>query len=290
MISGATRSGTTWLGEILNYDNAHRLIFEPFLPESVQAAEEFAPYPYLPRTHRDPRRVERARAILTGQVFEPAFDRGNLRESATRRIVKDVRTNMLLPWLQEILPDMRIVLIVRHPFAVAASRYRMAWANRTPALLAQEKLIERYPIIAEVAGEIDEDCVFEHSILLWAALHYVPMREGLRQRNLHIVHYENLVIHPRTELGALFAKLDLAFEPRTLDLVQRRSRTETHRRDMRTRRERLRPISEYREILSHPQIDRGAEILRRFGLDGWYRDDGTPSGPAPLISSESIPR
>lgn len=43
LISGIARSGTTWVAEVLNIGNTHRLIDEPFFPSLVSAAGDFHP-------------------------------------------------------------------------------------------------------------------------------------------------------------------------------------------------------------------------------------------------------
>src|SRR5580704_5098197 len=122
LVSGMGRSGTTWLAELLNYRNDQRLLFEPFDHQRVALAVNFTDHQYLRADDADPRYLAPARAIVTGLLRDPFVDQHNRRLVCGRRIIKEVRANLILKWLHTQFPGMPIVLIVRHPFAVAVSR------------------------------------------------------------------------------------------------------------------------------------------------------------------------
>src|SRR5438552_19014615 len=35
LLAGSARSGTTWLAAVINYDNSHRYMFDPFRPDRL---------------------------------------------------------------------------------------------------------------------------------------------------------------------------------------------------------------------------------------------------------------
>jgi hypothetical protein len=47
-----------------------------------------------------------------------------------RRIIKEIRSNLMLRWLAGISPCTPVVLLVRHPLAVAASWLQLGWGGR----------------------------------------------------------------------------------------------------------------------------------------------------------------
>ena len=47
ILAGMGRSGTTWAGNIINYDQSYRILFEPFLPARVKEAKGFEYLQYL---------------------------------------------------------------------------------------------------------------------------------------------------------------------------------------------------------------------------------------------------
>ncbi len=288
LISGAARSGTTWLAEVLNHDRRARLIFEPFLPHLVPLARVFPQYPYVPPDCEDPARVQAAMAILRGEIRADAADRFNPREESQQRIVKDVRTNMMLAWLHRLMPSMPIVLLIRNPYAVARSRDRMHWQTHLDDLLAQHELLRDHPRIAEVAEWVDRSDSFQQMIFLWAVLHYVPLRQ-LPPEAVVAVCYENLILRPEHELRRLCARLGRPFDPGALDHVVVASKTTTFQRDFTRRRDRMRMIYGHRRDVSSEDVRRGRMILEGFGLADWYDEDSglpTPSVPFDACASD----
>lgn len=282
LISGAARSGTTWLAEVLNQDCRSRLIFEPFLPHAVPLARIFPPYPYVPPDCEDPARVQAALAILRGEVRADSVHRGNPCEVSRRRIVKDVRTNLMLAWLHRLMPGMPIVLLIRNPYAVARSRDKMQWQTHLDDLLAQGELVRDHPRIAEVAESIDRSDSFQQMIFLWAVLHYVPLRQ-LPPGAVVAVCYENLILRPEHELRRLCCRLGRPFDPGALDHVVIASKTTTFQRNFTRRRDRMRMIFGHQRDLSGDDIRRGQAILGAFGLADWYDEDsGLPTASIPF--------
>ena len=46
-LAGVGRGGTTWISDIINYNNEYRFIFEPFQPYKVNEVKEFIYHQYL---------------------------------------------------------------------------------------------------------------------------------------------------------------------------------------------------------------------------------------------------
>ena len=101
---GSARSGTTWVGEVIDRHHDHRVVFEPLRPNRVPVAKAFANGQYLRRADTDPRYLDPMRAILTGRVRNPWADHLNHVVVARRRLVKEIRANLLAPWLVERFP------------------------------------------------------------------------------------------------------------------------------------------------------------------------------------------
>ena len=127
LVAGSGRSGTTWLAEVLNYDNRYRLVGEPFTREHVSMVRHFARLQYIRPDDDDDAFYNPVRAILEGRVRTPWTDNGNRRLIARSRLVKDDRCTLMLAWIRRRFPGMPIVYIRRHPCAVAYSRCRSHW-------------------------------------------------------------------------------------------------------------------------------------------------------------------
>ena len=70
-------SGTTWLAEVLNHDNAYRYLFEPFRPHRLPLAAPFGIRRYLRPEADGEEAAFAAERILRGRVRSPWTDRLN---------------------------------------------------------------------------------------------------------------------------------------------------------------------------------------------------------------------
>lgn len=91
-----------------------RLIFEPFHSRKIDFLRDWNYRQYLRPGDRDQRFAEPATRILTGKLRHPLVDRFNGSFLARRRLVKEIRANVLLPWLHSAFPEISIVLLLRH--------------------------------------------------------------------------------------------------------------------------------------------------------------------------------
>lgn len=283
-ISGMARSGTTWLAETLNYDNSQRDVLEPFLPAKVGAARVFKTNQYLNPENRDPVLIRHARKILSGNFRSRWSDWGNRRFISTRRIVKDVRTNLMLKWLLGLRPGMRTLFLIRHPLSIYASWKKLGWGRGTEAkrgdfeeVISQADLLADYPLVANGLARINPADYFEKSIFLWGILHYVPFRQ-LNPQDCLFVYYENLVLKPEEELGRIFSHLNRPFDFSALShKIRVPSKTNYHDRNFSIAPETL--IQGWKKEFSGEEISRSHEILDIFGLRRLYDENGFPAFP-----------
>jgi hypothetical protein len=274
-LAGSGRSGTTWIADIINYRNEYRHISEPFHRKNVPMARDFGYRQYIRPDDRDPRYLDPAGRILSGRIRNLWTDKYNRKLVAGRRFVKEVRANLFLKWLRVNFPEMPIVLLLRHPCAVAASRMKLDWEGGADlrGFLAQPALMEDHlePFHSEMAAARDP---FERMILFWCAENYVPLRQ-LSPGDAHVACYEHFVLRPEAEVRDLFAYIGKPFEPEALNGVGKPS--------MATRKDSAilaggSVLDGWRRTISDEQVARAVEILGRFGLDRLYGP-----GPEPLM-------
>jgi hypothetical protein len=122
LVLGSGRSGTTWLAESIARCHCSRLVFEPFHPRlgAMGAAGRL----FLDPTERPPAFEKSAQRILSGRVRGPYIDQVRVARLPRGRVVKDVHSSNLLPWLRANHPDVPVVYVVRHPIAASLSRLR----------------------------------------------------------------------------------------------------------------------------------------------------------------------
>jgi hypothetical protein len=283
-ISGMARSGTTWLAEIINYDNSHRDILEPFLPTKVKAAQVFKTNQYLYPDNQNRVHINHAKKILSGNFRSRWSDWGNRRFICTRRIIKDVRSNLMLKWLLGIRPKMPTLFLIRHPLSIYVSWKKLGWGRGAvpgsgdfEQVISQSELLTDYPTIADGLTRINSADYFEKLIFLWGILHYVPFRQLAREDCLFI-YYENLVLKPEEELGKIFSYLKKPFDFSALEhKIQTPSKTNYHEKKFSISPESL--IQSWKKETTTVETLRTRQILEIFGLNHLYDDGGFPSYP-----------
>ena len=272
-IAGMGRSGTTWLGELINYRNDFRLMFEPFDPARVAMAAGFREHLYLRET--DERRIflAPADAIVRGHVREHFVDQHNRKLICGRRIVKEVHANLVLRWLYRRFPGMPILLIVRHPLAVAASRLATDEDVDLEAdFLSQPQLVDDFlrPFTAVLRS-----CAtpFERHIAAWCVETGVPLSQ-FQAGEISIVAYEQLAVEPERTLRSVFSAIGLPFDPKVLAFTARPSRTTLSPDKLRGQWEAgpRRIVEAWRDRLPPAQVDRAQEIMSAFGMQHLYAD------------------
>jgi hypothetical protein len=277
---GEGRSGTTWLSNLLNYNDRYREMFEPFHPRYVKHASQW-PYHFYLAPGTDDEAFERfSRKVFSGRLITRRVDMDNHGYFYDGLLIKDIFANLYAAWVADRFPGIKKVFLIRNPFAVALSKYNKRnwhWLEEPSQLLAQQSLHHDHlkPFEDLILGVGDD--YIERQVLIWAILHYVPLAQ-LDLDQVHVVFYEHLYADPESELGALFHYLQRPEageeNPGYLDAVNRPSWVSGSSSNIILGRS---PISQWRKELSSRQIDRGREILERFGLDGLYAGDDLPN-------------
>ena len=265
MIAGTGRSGTAWAVNIANYDNAARYLFEPFNPYEVPVCARFRYRQYLRPDDVDPAYVEPARAVITGRVRNPWVDRFNRRLVSRRRIIKEIRANLMLKWLKNRFPEMKLVLMLRHPCADANSRLRLGWRSHVDELLGQPDLVADHLLpfrsVIRSAGS-----PFEEYVVFWCIENYVALRQ-LNRADVHLIFYEELCARPREAVERLFAFLG---RPVTPAVFRRLAQPSELSREESAVMSGASLLDDWRAQVSPEVVARAMRILASFGLDAIY--------------------
>ena len=273
-LAGAGRSGTTWVSNVINYDNRYRYMWEPFHGRFVPMCRRFTSTLYLRPDDQDEELLSLARTILAGEVSNAWIDRFNRASSSDVRLIKECRANLWLAWLKRGFPTVPLVLLMRHPCAVANSRLALEWPSYIAQFLGQDDLVGDF--LEPFRPEIERaDTALERQIFAWCIQHYVPLRQ-LEAEQVHLIFYENLWSDPKGEISRLFSFLGRPFDYRAyLSLLQpsQMSRgggavTGSTNADV---------IESWRKHFTGAETQRAIEILKLFGLDTIYSADPRPS-------------
>lgn len=266
---GAGRSGTTWVSERINYDNRYRDVFEPFHHKRVAACRGFHFRQYLCPDEDAPEHLAVARQIVEGQVRGLWANKYNRRFSNRHRLIKDIRTPFLMGWLHRHFPQMKIILLMRHPCPVALSKIKLNWGVDLGVFLDQPALVEDYwhEALPQLNKWQVEASAFEKMIVQWCLEYAVPLSQ-FRSGGAYILFYEHLCLNPEEEMKRLFAALDLPWNEAALvgmGVPSRMSRAGAAASPMAGR------VQSWRREVDEETCRHADEILAFFGLDAFYR-------------------
>lgn len=255
------RSGSTWLGDLVNHKLQYKEIFEPFFPSRVKQAMPFGYYKYLDTGAVDDKLFRSAKKLMGGSINNKWIKSGNIKSKGSGILIKDIRTNLMLSWIKHCFPSLKIVLLIRDPFEVAFSWVRLNWSkipfeNKSDldAILSQESLLKAFPLISTWAENYKSLTQFESVVLEWCILNYVPLMQLKSSPNLLlVVKYFNLVNNPEEELKRLCRFIDDMYDDRMLQNLRVRSRTSFSDKD-------------HKYIVSSEEISNSLSIINSFGL------------------------
>jgi hypothetical protein len=264
------------VSEILHSGGAFRAIDEPFHPGRLSLTRAFKPRQYLRPGDRDKRLLDPATRIVSGRVRSPWIDRYNRTLLPRKRLVKETRGNLLLPWLSASFPGMPIVLVIRHPCAVVASQFALEpdWQVDLRRFTSQQALMEDYlePFGEEIEAAAVRGSEFERHIFAWCIDYFVPL-SFFGPGDIHVIFYEWLSMRPAEEVERLFASLRRPVPDGALERVGRPSATTGARSAVLAGDD---PVEQWRQDVTPAQLRRGVEIVSMFGLDAIYGEEGRP--------------
>lgn len=243
-VTGAPRSGTTFVGSMLSAPCGVDYIHEPFNPDcGLPSIDQRYLYlrdddprlsRYLPdiealfeyqaklRTAYYPRDSFLKRTVKSVAGSRGPFYYRLARLNLLRRaaVIKDPIGCFLGALLQERF-GVRPVLLIRHPVTFVASVMRLGW-NMTPApLLDQEELMEDYLANDESGLRSVGDDPIVAAAWIWRSLNTVLLEQARHRPGWIIVRHEDLSNAPVEQFRNLYSQLDLPWSNRVERRVSR---------------------------------------------------------------------
>ena len=270
-LAGTGRSGTKWVQRIINYNGAYRLMNEPFHSDKTSLISHFKFRQYIRPSNQDNRFIDPVRKILSGNVRSPWIDDLNTKVWVRKRLLKDIRAHHFLKWIKVNFPEIPIILLLRHPIAVAKSKVRLGWPAHPEDFLSQEDLVEDFlspfrEIIQDSKGDFDKH------ILMWCIENYVPLKQFKKDEFL-LVFYENLCTNPSHEIKKIFNFVGEEYKPSILQTLNKRSLFFLKNRcnfDGETL------VNNWKKNVTDKELETALRILTQFGLNKIYSDSATP--------------
>jgi hypothetical protein len=245
-VTGAHRTGTTWVGKMLAAGREVAYISEPLnvwhrpgvlrvpVPKWYTFIDKTNEADYLPTFRemlafryglgREIRSLRSRKDFLRmGRDFS-IFLRGRL--TGQRPLIKDPFAVFSAPWFAERL-DCRVVITVRHPAGFASSLKRLNWPFDFNDLLEQPVLMDTYlNVDRDAMVSITEDDILGQAALLWRIVYRVVARMISLHPSFIVVRHEDLSRDPLTGYRDLYAALNLDFTPKVEQAILSASSSE----------------------------------------------------------------
>jgi hypothetical protein len=243
LVTGAHRSGTTWVGKMLAASAQVAYISEPlnvlhrpgvlrvpvkywytyicpdneavFLPALGETLEfHYHTWSEIKslRSRKDFLRMGRDLSI---------FFKGKTLK--LRPLLKDTFAVFSAPWFASRL-NCQVVITIRHPAAFASSLKRLDWPFELEHLLEQPLLMRDWlePFRAEIEG-LQPDDLIGASALLWRMVYHTVDRYRKVHPEFQVVRHEDLSLDPIQGFRSLYKALDLEYTSKVQQTIQNSS-------------------------------------------------------------------
>ncbi|MGW8142789.1 MAG: sulfotransferase domain-containing protein [Anaerolineales bacterium] len=233
LVTGAHRSGTTWVGKMLSTGREIAYISEPLnvwhRPGVMRAPTQYW-YTYITQDNQKP--FEDAFKEMLKFQYHTRLELKSLRSAkdffrmvrdwwifwegrrySQRPLIKDPFALFSVEWFVKTL-ECKVVIVVRHPAAVVSSLSRLGWDFDFSDFLNQPLLMRDWlkPFHKEMdwMRESIQD-VIERGSLLWKMLYKVVSELKERQPDIILLRHEDLSKDPINEFMQVYDQLGIKF-------------------------------------------------------------------------------
>lgn len=256
-LASSGRSGSTWIQEVLSKTGNYRILFEPFHSHKIELLSEWEYRQFINRNDSGNEFIDAARTIIQGDIRHPWIDQDNVSFFPKKRFIKEIRANLHIAWLKTHFPAIRLIFLMRHPFAVARSRMRVGWGADLDLFLLQNNLVKSH-FINDFDFLKSIETEFGKQLAFWSIENIVPLRE-LSEGDAYAIAYEDIKDDPMNELNRISSNLGISTQKLDLNSIMKPSRTSWTN-------------SKATTVLDS-DIEEGYRILEHFGLDSIYGKD-----------------
>ncbi len=207
LVTGAPRSGTTWVGRMISQSAAVTYIHEPFNAN----------------LDRFSRRPESHSLNLDCMYFYISKENEYSFHQPVQRLLNDPTNNRVLikdpigifsaEWLASRF-DMDVIVMIRHPAAFVGSLKLQNWKHKFTHFLRQPLLIDAHfkPFLPEIERAVGWNAdIIERACLLWKLIYHVIGKYCVNKPHWHFIRHEDLSMAPVRGFKAIFAALGLEY-------------------------------------------------------------------------------
>ncbi|MGH9013450.1 MAG: sulfotransferase [Acidimicrobiia bacterium] len=244
LVSGSHRSGTTWVGRMLEASGSFAYLHEPFNPEIprpgfcdapfrgftfVHPANEASFKTPIERTLQLRYRIDKElRTCRTRkqvrQVVAAGRRASQARRAGLRPLMKDPIALFSAEWLADTF-GMQVVIMIRHPAAFVSSIMRVGWTHDFGKFLDQPELVKVYlqqhrERLEALRGPHDP---FDGAVLAWVVTHEVIRVTQQRRPDWQFIRHEDLSAAPIEGFRAMYRALDVEMTPAAEAVIRKHS-------------------------------------------------------------------
>lgn len=245
LLTGAHRSGTTWAGKMIAGSPQVAYISEPlnvlhrpgvmrqpvnywytYICEANEAEfispfEETLGFQY--HFLAEIRSLRTTKDLLRMGRDWSSFMVARMRKQ--RPLLKDPFAVFSIPWFITRF-NAHLVVLVRHPAAMASSLKRLGWHFDFSDLTSQPLLMQHYlePFrsdLSQIQGHPED--IIAQSSLLWKMIYHTVQEYQREFPEIILVRHEDLSKSPVQEFANLYKQLSIEFTPQTEDFIIRSS-------------------------------------------------------------------
>lgn len=263
IISGYTRSGTTFLGRILSAIIRARYIHEPLNPALVPEISFF--YPRESKSvFNDDKYLEKLRWIF-GPTYNGPCDHSFFFMKRKYRIVKIVRGNPYLDVIYGLFPNSKFIVIIRNMFAAIASREKLNF-----------NIPDQSKVMSDIINKLNKEqrvaiqsATGRHTklALTWAIDNYLAL-QNIDNPNFKFVFYENIIAQPHEQIKKL---IDFMGIP----VAEKKIKQEIKHFSAIAPRKTAKMISGYSFFSDKEKLEM-ISVIKPFGLYMLYNSKGIP--------------
>lgn len=247
LVTGAHRSGTTWVGKMLAAGKDVAYISEPLnvlhRPGVFNAPVQYwytyiCPeneyryiHPYketLQFNYKTWQEIKSLRSIHDAlRMVRDWFAFRNGRINGLQPLLKDPFAVFSVPWFIQQF-DCQVIITVRHPAAFTSSLKRLGWHFDFSNLLHQTYLMRDHldKFRDEMFAMQDQnESVIASSCLLWRMIYQTVSAYQNDQIPVTVLRHEDISLDPITQFRELYEYLGLNYTPEIEDAIQKASGT-----------------------------------------------------------------
>lgn len=289
IVTGAHRSGTTWVGQMIAMSRKVRYIHEPFnideprihpLKYWFEYVNKNSPKEKKENIYRyideildfNLRGIAKDLRIIRGPRDILRFTKDSVERINKRPLLKAPIAVMSTDWLANNF-DADVVVLIRHPAAFVASLKVKQWDHMFEHFIAQPDLMKVLSPFADKIYEYDKNPpdIIDQGSLLWNVIYYRVSQYKKKYPEWQFITHEAISLDPLNQYKAIYEKLNLKFTKRIEEEIIKSTSSKTVGRLVRNSKKN---ITTWKKRLTKDEIERikrdTLELANEFyGSDAW---------------------